>query len=270
MHWLLAIFILGVAFLLYLKLMEKRMIYYPSSDVAWTPGESKLAFEELSLRCSDGVTIHGWFVPASNQSRATVLFLHGNAGNISHRVDKILLLVGMNMDVCIVDYHGYGKSGGAPSEQSTYLDAEAAYDWLTQQKKIAPKRIIVWGESLGGGVATYLAAKREVGGLVLESTYTTLPDVGKAAFPFLPTRLLMSTQYDSLSRMTQIRVPILSIHSPSDEVIPYRLGKTLFDAANEPKMFVELEGDHNGGFMLSGDKFEKGIRDYRDRFFPSP
>lgn len=262
--------ILGVvaAFVLYLKLMEKRMIYYPSSDVAWTPAESKLAFEDLRLKCADGATIHGWFIPATNQSRATVLFLHGNAGNISHRVEKIMILHKLGLDVFIVDYHGYGQSEGKPGEQATYLDADSAYDWLTQQRKIAPSRIIVWGESLGGGVATYLVAKREAGGLVLESTYTTLPDVGRSAFPFLPTKLLMSTRYDSLSRINQIRVPVLSIHSPRDEVIPYRLGKRLFDAANEPKMFVELAGDHNGGFVLSGDKFEDGICQFLDLHFP--
>lgn len=257
------------ACVLYLKLMEKRMIYFPSSDVAWTPDESKLTFEDLSLRCGDGVTIHGWFVPATNQSRAVVVFLHGNAGNVSHRVDKILLLHRMGVDVCIVDYHGYGKSGGSPSEQATYLDAEAAYDWLTQTRKIVPKRIIVWGESLGGGVATYIAAKREVGGLVLESTYTSLPDVGRSVFPFLPTKLIMSTQYDSLARIKQVHAPVLSIHSPSDEVIPYRLGKRLFDAASEPKTFIELKGDHNGGFLMSGEKYEAGIREYLERFFTS-
>lgn len=268
--WQTALTLLAIiaAFLLYLKLMEKRMIFFPSSDVAWTPRDSRLEFEDLRLECADGVTIHGWFIPATNAARATVLFFHGNAGNISHRVEKILMLLPLGVNVCIVDYHGYGQSGGKPGENETYLDADAAYEWLTKTKQIDPKRIILWGESLGGGVATYLAATNEVGGIVLESTYTTLPDVGKSAFPFLPTSLLMSTRYDSLGRIGMIRVPVLSIHSPQDEVIPYRLGKRLFEAANEPKMFVELTGDHNGGFVISEGKFISGIREYLEKHFP--
>lgn len=267
--WQTALTLLAIigAFLLYLKLMEKRMIFFPSSDVAWTPRDSKLEFEDLRLECADGVTIHGWFIPATNAARATVLFFHGNAGNISHRFEKILILHPLGVNVCIVDYHGYGRSGGKPGESETYRDAEAAYEWLTQEKKIDPKRIIAWGESLGGGVVTYLAAKHEVGGIVLESTYTTLPDVGKSAFPFLPTGLLMSTRYDSLGRIGRIRAPVLSIHSPQDEVIPYRLGKRLYEAANEPKMFVDLAGDHNGGFVISEEKFVGGIREYLEKFF---
>ncbi len=254
------------AFVVYLKLMEKRMIYFPARALDWSPSENKIAFQELRLLCSDGITIHGWFIPAG-KPRATVLFLHGNAGNISHRAEKILLLRGLDLNVCIVDYHGYGQSEGTPSEKATYLDAEAAYDWLTNQQGIAPKQLLVWGESLGGGVATYLALERPVGGLVLESTYTSLPDVGRAVFPFLPTKLLMETRYDSLGRMRRIRVPVLSLHSPHDEVVPYRLGKRLFQAANEPKTFVDLKGDHNGGFLLSGDVYTNGIRAYLDRHF---
>jgi len=255
-------------FLLFLKLIEKRMIYYPSRDTFWTPREDKLPFDDLRLQCADAAAIHGWFIPAAQNPRATILFFHGNAGNISHRVDKILLLHGFGLDVCIVDYHGYGQSEGKPSERTTYLDADAAYEWLTKERRVPPEKIILWGESLGGGIATYLAAKQPVGGLVLESTYTTLPDVGQSAFPFLPVKLIMSTKYDSLGRIRTIRVPVLSIHSPHDEVIPYRLGKKLFDAANEPKQFVELAGDHNGGFLLSEEEFRGGIREYLDEHFP--
>lgn len=258
---------LVLAFVLSLKLMEKRMIYFPSSDVAWTPNQSQMAFDDLSLRCDDGVIIHGWFIPAKDAARATVLFFHGNAGNISHRADKILILHELGLDVCVIDYHGYGQSEGRPSEQATYLDADAAYDWLTKEKKIDPKKIILWGESLGGGVVTYLAAKREVGGIVLESTYTSLPDVGRAVFPFLPTKLIMSTRYDSLSRIKGIHAPVLSLHSPADEIIPYRLGKRLFESANEPKMFVNLRADHNNGFLISGEIYTDGIREYLERYF---
>lgn len=265
MAYVLIILGIALAFLLYLKLMEKRMIYFPTRALDWTPKESKLESEDLRLRCADGVTIHGWFIPA-NGARATVLFLHGNAGNISHRVDKIQILHDLRLNVCIIDYHGYGQSEGSPGEKETYLDADAAYEWLTRERKIAPKQLVVWGESLGGGVATYLAAKREVGGLILESTYTTLPDVGKSAFPFLPTKLIMATQYDSIGRIKQIHAPVLSLHSPNDEVIPHRLGRRLFEAANEPKTFVDLKGDHNGGFLISGKAFPDAIQAFVEKY----
>jgi fermentation-respiration switch protein FrsA (DUF1100 family) len=255
------------AFVLWLKLVEKKMIYFPTHVVDWTPAEAKLTFEDLRLRCADGVTIHGWFIPATGKQVGTVLFFHGNAGNISHRSDKILILHKLGLDVCMVDYHGYGQSEGKPGEKETYLDADASYDWLTRQRGIAPKQILVWGESLGGGVATYLAASKEIGGLVLESTYTSLPDVGRSIYPFLPTKLLMSTRYDSLGRITKIHAPILIFHSPQDEVIRYRLGERLFDAANEPKTFVQLSGDHNGGFLASEPIFSEAIRTFAEKCF---
>ncbi|MSR64989.1 MAG: alpha/beta hydrolase [Verrucomicrobiae bacterium] len=267
MIYLLVILGIVLAFVLFLKLMEKRMIYFPTRSLDWTPEQSGMPFEDLRLHCTDGVTIHGWFIPAEGP-RATILFFHGNAGNISHRSDKLQIFHDLKLNVCIIDYHGFGQSEGEPGEKETYLDADVAYGWLTQQKKIAPKQIIVWGESLGGGIATHLAARSEVGGLVLESTYTTLPDVGRAAFPFLPTKLIMATQYDSIGRIKRIHVPLLSLHSPSDEVIPYRLGKRLFDAANEPKTFVDLKGDHNGGFLISGKKFANAIGEFLERYFP--
>lgn len=261
---------LVAAFLLFLKAMERRMIFYPTRQLNWLPSQSGLAFQDLRLRCADGVTIHGWFIPAPAPSRATVLFFHGNAGNISHRLDKIFILRDLQLDVCIVDYHGYGQSEGKPSEKTTYLDADAAYQWLTRDKGINPRQILVWGESLGGGVATYLAAKQPVGGLVLESTFTSLPDVARTIYPFLPTRWLMANRYDSLSRIRQVQVPVLSLHSPQDEIIPYRLGRQLFDAAPGPKQFVDLVGDHNGGFLLSGDRYREGIQRFLDDHFPLP
>ncbi len=264
------VLLLAAAFVVYVKAMERRMIYYPSAEMGWTPANARLPYEDLRLQCTDGVTIHGWFVPAAGSSRGTVLFLHGNAGSISHRYEKLLILHGLKLDVCIIDYHGYGRSGGQPCERTTYLDADAAYDWLTKFHQTAPGQIILWGESLGGGVATYLAAKHTVGGLVLESTYTSLPDVARTIFPFLPARLIMSTRYDSLGRIRQIHVPVLGLHSPQDEVIPYRLGKRLYEAANPPKMFVDLTGDHNAGFLISGDTFPNAVRVFVERYVSAP
>src|SRR5690348_2430194 len=129
-----ALVLLGLfgAFLLYLKLNEKRMIYYPTPEMGWTPRNGGLAFEDLKLQCADGVTIHGWFIPAAEPSHGTVLFFHGNAGSISHRFEKIQILHGLHLNICIIDYHGYGQSQGKPSEETTYLDADTAYDWLTR------------------------------------------------------------------------------------------------------------------------------------------
>jgi len=163
------------------------------------------------------------------------------------------------LSVLIVDYRGYGQSEGRISEQGTYLDAEAAWRYLVEQRGVSPEEIIIFGRSLGGGVATWLAGVHPPRALILESTFTSVPDIGAGQFPFVPVRWLARIHYNSLERLRQIHVPVLIIHSPDDTTIPYSHGERLFEAANEPKEFLEIQGGHNEGFIISGNHYQAGI-----------
>jgi fermentation-respiration switch protein FrsA (DUF1100 family) len=254
-----AVLYVGLVLLLYL--LQARLVYFPTRNISATPATIGLKFETVQFETEDGVTLSGWFIPAEDAADV-VLFFHGNAGNISHRLQSIELFQRLGVNVLIIDYRGYGRSEGRPSEEGTYLDAEAAWRYLVEQRQIAPGNIIFFGRSLGGAVATWLAGKYAPKSLILESTFTSVPDIGAKQFPFLPVRTLARFRYNSLERLPQIKVPVLIIHSPQDEVIPYAHGQQLFQVANEPKTFIQLSGGHNEGFVITGQPYEAGLKDF--------
>jgi fermentation-respiration switch protein FrsA (DUF1100 family) len=196
------------------------------------------------------------------------LFCHGNAGNIWNRIDVIWMLHEMGFNVCIFDYRGYGKSEGRPTEAGTYADAEAVWKWLVETKGIAPGRIVVQGESLGGGVASWVAEKKKPGALILESTFTSLPDMAARMYPFLPARWLCRFSYNTLARLPDIHCPVLVAHGKDDEMIPFAFGQRLFQAANEPKVFIELKGSHNDGRERSGREYEEMLKAFIEKTIP--
>jgi hypothetical protein len=230
-----------------LRWFEHSQVYHPDRVLAATGAELGRPFEDVRFKASDGVELNGWFIPAATNSpraQLAVLLCHGNAGNISHRIEICKALLATGVNVFIFDYRGYGRSEGRPSEEGTYRDAQAAYQWL-QQRQFPGTNIIAFGESLGGGVAAELAAREPVGGLVLQSTFTSIPDMGADLFPWLPVRWLGKIHYDTRSKLPRLNVPVLVMHSPADELIGFRHGQRNFAAANEPKLFWELKGDHN-------------------------
>jgi len=229
---------------------QNRLVYLPTKSLTALPDAYGLAYESISLKTSDGLKIHGWFLPAKNE-RSVLLFFHGNAGNLSDRIETLEIFHRLHLSVLIIDYRGYGQSEGSPTEAGTYLDAEAAWNFLTKTKKYASTQIFVLGRSLGGGIASWIAEKHKPLALILESTFTSIPDVGKQAYPFLPVRLLSRIKYNTLERVKKLSLPILIIHSPEDEVIDFSHGEKLFDAANEPKTFMEICCSHGGGFFRS-------------------
>ena len=239
-------------------IFEERLIFFPDRDdgayAATTKGLSRwAAVEDVALTAEDGVGLHGWYLtaPAGGPARPVVLFLHGNAGNISYWTDVYRDLVGLGADVFAVDYRGFGRSAGRPDEAGVYQDAAAAWAWLTQTRGVAPDRIVIYGFSLGGGVSTWLASRRRPAGLVLQSTFTSIPDV--AGTIFAPARWLVRTSMDSLSRIPTIDCPILVIHGSGDELVPYDLGRRLFDAAPAGTRFHEVPGaGHNETFAEGG------------------
>ncbi|MDP1755213.1 MAG: alpha/beta hydrolase [Methylotenera sp.] len=238
----------SVAVLLFL--MQDKLAYYPQigREIQTTPREHGLDYEALTLATSDGERLDAWFVPARGQ--AVVLILHGNAGNISHRMDSIAMFHRLGYGVLIFDYRGYGRSSGKPSEEGLYRDAQTAWDHLTRQRGIAPAHIILFGESLGGAVAAWLASREKPGALALSSVLTSAPELGADLYPWLPAKWLVRMRYDTLATMAQVSCPVLIAHSPDDEIIPFRHGQRLFDAAAQPKAFLPLTGGHNDSFIF--------------------
>lgn len=251
------------ALCLAIYLFQSRMVYFPVREMAATPGDFGLAYETVSLRASDGVQIEAWFIPAA-EPRGVVLYCHGNGGNISHRLDVLRLLHLERLSVVIFDYRGYGHSEGSPSEQGTYLDAEIAWQHLVAGRGVEPSRIIIWGESLGGAIASWLASRHPSGGLVLQSTFTSVPDVAAERYPFFPVRLLTRFRYNTAQNLERVRQPVLVIHSRQDEMIAFRHGQNLFAIAHVPKMFLEISGSHNYGLITSSDVVQKGLRSFLD------
>lgn len=256
-------FYVGLSLLLFL--FQSRFIYFPLRQIEATPAILGLTYEAVQFEAEDGVKLSGWFIPAEEASRI-VLFFHGNAGNISHRLESIALFHRLGLSVFIIDYRGYGQSEGSPSESETYLDAAAAWRYLVEERGSEPEQIIIFGRSLGGAVATWLAHNHPPKALIIESTFTSVPDMGAGQYPFLPVRLLARIQYNSLERIPQINVPILIVHSPEDEIIPYSHGQQLFQAANEPKTFLQLRGGHNEGFIISGQPYEEGLKSFIEKY----
>ncbi|MBM3859836.1 MAG: alpha/beta hydrolase [Verrucomicrobia bacterium] len=248
-----------LAFALMLRWREPSMIYYPMREMEGTPAQAGLKFEDVWLTTSDGVKIHGWYVPAAGTAATTILFLHGNAGNISHRLEKLAILHNLGAATLIIDYRGYGLSDNRqPDEQGTYHDAQAAYDWLAKRHS----QIILYGESLGTAVAVELATRVSCNGLIIEEPFTSIADVGQKMFPFLPVRLIAKTKYDSLSKMPKLRAPLLILHSREDEMFPMSYAERLLAAAPEPKRLVELRGSHNDAFLVSAPVYRQALADF--------
>jgi fermentation-respiration switch protein FrsA (DUF1100 family) len=247
----------------FLFFAQSHLVYFPQTgrDFIATPGQRGLAYEPVVLRTKDGMTLHGWFVPApaAMGTMGTVLFLHGNAGNISHRIDYLTMFHGLGYQTFIFDYRGYGQSSGTPSESGTYIDAEAAWNYLVEEKGIQPNRIALFGESLGGAIAAWLATRERPALLVLASAFTSLPDVGEKIYPFLPVRLLSRFNYNTLEYLESVTCPALIAHSPQDEIVPLAHGKALYEAAPAPKEFLELEGGHNDGFIFMREAWVRAL-----------
>ena len=242
-------------------LFQSSLIYFPMRSVSVTPQEIGLDFEEVWLKTSDDVTLSSWFIPAEEQ-RGVLLFCHGNAGNISHRLESIRIFHDLGLSVLIFDYRGFGQSEGSVSEEGTYLDAEAAWDHLIEERGVDPSEIVLFGRSIGGAVAAHLAARQQAGALILEFSFTSLTDLGTQVYPFLPIRLLSRYQYNTSAYLQQIDMPLLIIHSPDDEIIPFAHAKVLYEKADRPKELLQIMGDHNAGFFISGERYFNGI----DRF----
>jgi uncharacterized protein len=274
--------------------LQSHFLYNPRLGLDIKSRNKTIEHEEITYQTTDGITIFAWYVPfitketqaADNsktpdelkesipsevpgKSRGVILFCHGNAGNVSQRIDSLEIFRELGFSTFIFDYRGYGKSEGKPTEKGTYRDAEGAWNYLVREKKVKPEEIIVFGRSLGGGIASYLAKKYQPRALIIESSFTSIPDMAKAMFPILPSRLLLRFKYNTRERLRDIHCPVLIIHSPDDRTIPFVCGEVLYRIANPPKKFLHIKGEHLYGFIKSKKKYIKGLREFFDEL-PEP
>ena len=263
MKILLLLATLVVGMVLFIRFIEIRSLYCPLKEIEETPSQYGMKFEEVLFRTQDQVELKAWYVFSNSGKESPFVFLlsHGNGGNIGHRLEKISILRELGVDIFIYDYRGYGHSQGSPSERGLYMDAMAAYKYLTQDRKIAQNRIILYGESLGGAVTWDLARKVESAGVISEDTFTSIAEMSKRYYPWIP-RFLIRSRYDSLSLVGEIHTPKLIIHSVDDDIIPYEMGRSLYQACANPKRFLKLKGPHNSAFLDSQQIYVRGIRDF--------
>jgi len=258
---------LGVA----LYLFQGSMVFLanlPGRALDATPADIGLQYEDVGIDTADGERLHGWYVPAIN-ARGTLLFFHGNAGNISHRLESILIFNRLALDVLIVDYRGYGQSTGRPGEQGTYRDAQAAWDYLVRERSVSPGNIVIFGRSLGGAVGAWLASElpavEQPAAVIIESAFTSGADMARRLYPVYPARLLTRLRYPVVDYVQRISCPVLVVHSRNDEIIPFAMGRAIYEAAPQPRDFIELRGDHNAGFWISRQEYAAGLAAFLEK-----
>ena len=253
-----------LALTLMLYLFQGRMVFLsnlPGRTLTASPNDIGLDYEDISLTTSDNERLHGWYIPAAN-SRGVLLFFHGNAGNISHRLDSIKIFHKLDLDTMIIDYRGYGQSTGEASEHGTYLDAQAAWDYLINNRRIPAHRIIIFGRSLGGAIGAWLGVQNTPAAVIIESSFSSGADMAHRLYPFLPTRLITRLKYPVADYAGRLNCPVLVVHSRHDEIIPFSMGQEIYAAVKQQKKFLELRGDHNNGFLVSQGEYIAALKDF--------
>lgn len=253
---------LPIILLILVRYIERHSLYFPMKVVDATPALIGLPYEEIYFNTSDKKRLNAWFVP-NNKAKFTVIFCHGNAGNIGHRLEKILIFHKLGLGMFIFDYRGYGKSEGVPSEQGFYKDLYAAYDYLAKERRIPKENIVLYGESIGGAVVIDFAQKIKPAALITEEAFTSVKDMIRVALPFIP-HFLLASRFDSVSKIKDVTCPKLIIHSVNDEIIPFSLGEKLFEEALPPKEFLKIRGSHNTAFLDSKEQFTQGLKSFLD------
>ncbi|MEM7541310.1 MAG: alpha/beta fold hydrolase [Pseudomonadota bacterium] len=243
---------------------QKYLVFQPFEKIETRPDQFGIAYENIALVTSDGVTLDAWYVPGPEGSRK-ILFFHGNAGNMSHRVQTLLVLRQLGHSVLIIDYRGYGQSEGSPSESGLYADGEAAWRYLVEQRHTDPEEIVVYGRSLGGPVAAKIAAAHKPRALIVESTFTSMADMGGYHYPYLGGRWLSRYDFDTEKYLNEVDAPILIAASPDDEIVPFEFGQRLLAATGANAAFFTLSGTHNTAFHQSGMNYFRAL----DRFIRS-
>lgn len=262
---LLAVLYLGICALFYF--IQDSLIFPGKKEMSRDPSYYGWEFEEVWLEPQPGEQSLAWYLPLEG-ARGVCLFSHGNGGNISTRLESIGILRKLGLSVLAYDYGGYGKSSGRTNEERVYADVRAAWCYLTETKGYAPEKILLFGRSMGGAPTTQLATEVKPAGFVLESAYTSLPAIAQEVVKWLPARFITKYRFDNLSKIGDIHHPLLVIHSPDDTLVQYHHGQQLYAAANEPKQFLEIHGDHGDGFVQSMDIYLAGWEKFLGEILP--
>ena len=280
MKILLIIILCIILFRIYFIFLEQKSLYHPYKEIPETPANLGIAYEDVNFSCSplavsggipskagktnDEPLLNGWFIPAKD-AKVTVLYCHGNAGNIYHRLHKVKFFHEMGVNFFIFDYRGYGKSSGNPSEKGLYKDAQAAYDYIVSRSDVDKNKIVVYGKSLGGPVAAELCLHRKASALILEGSFASVALRAQQLYPFLPMKLLIAQKYDTMAKVKDLPIPKLIVHGRQDEVISFSHAEILFKSAAWPKQFLPFEGGHNDDVYVTSaayrEKLEKFLKD---------
>jgi pimeloyl-ACP methyl ester carboxylesterase len=243
--------------------LENRLIFHPTTDIARTPRDVGLDYLDLYFTTADNVRLNGWFIPHP-QASATMIWFHGNAGNIGDRVDNIKLLHDKTrISIFIFDYRGYGRSPGSSSETTTYIDGDAAMNFVRTQLQVDSKNLLIFGRSLGAAVAAEMATRHGRRAVILESPFTSISDMAKIVLPALPIGPLLSAKFDVIDKVGKITAPLLVLHGDQDEIIPFEQGQRVFAAARQPKQFYPIKGaGHNDTFIAGGDGYYERFKSF--------
>ncbi len=257
-HWaylVVLVLILVTSFFLFYPRVESFFIYFPQSHFDFSPEEFRLAYKDAYFDTEDGEKLHGWLFLGA-EAGPVILHSHGNAGNISHRLDLVQLFLRRGLSVFLFDYRGFGKSSGRPSETGLYRDGIAAWTYLREKEKIAPERIVLHGHSIGAAVAIEVALEKKVRGLVIESAFTSTKDMAKGMALFALFSPLLPAHYNNIEKIGRVSVPKLIVHGDRDEIVPFSMGQKLFEAATDPKFFYPVkDAGHNDVFIVGGEKY---------------
>jgi hypothetical protein len=264
-HWAyLAIFVLVAVACTYLfyPRVESFFIYFPQSHFDFRPEEFRLPYKDAYFNTEDGEKLHGWLFPGE-KDRPVLLHFHGNAGNISHRLDLVQPFLSRGLSVLLMDYRGFGKSSGRPSEPGLYKDGLAAWTYLVEKERIEAERIILHGHSIGAAVAIEVALQKKVRGLVIESAFTSTKDMAKTMALFSLFSPVFPAHYNNLEKISRLSAPKLVIHGDRDEIVPFSMGQKLFEAAKHPKFFYPVkDAGHNDVFIVGGEKYFKTFAEF--------
>ncbi len=253
----------GIIFFACYSRIENFFVFFPQKELDLQPGNLGLQAEEVFVKVDDEAVIHAWFFAPPNDRAPVLLFCHGNAGNISHRLDNVRHLVQHGLGVLLFDYRGYGKSTGRPSEKGVYRDGRTAYEYLVHERKIPPERIVPFGRSLGAAVALEVALHHPVRSVILESAFTSTRDMAKRMGPFALLSPVMPANYNNLDKIRRLKASKLIIHGRDDDIVPFKMGETLYSAASEPKAFLPMDGaGHNDTYVVGGEPYFKALAEF--------
>lgn len=249
-----------------ISLLQRKLIYKPSTCINRTPDDLGLPWEWVEFDTSDSQRLTGWFITCEND-RGTLIFCHGNNGNIANRIEVAEIYHHLGFNVLLFDYRGFGRSTGRPNEKGTYRDADAAWRYVTDERGIPPERIVISGKSLGGPIAAWCASQHTPAVLIIESTFTSMHAIGIKLYPWLPVRALLSFSYNTREHIRNVKCPILIVHSSEDQLIPVSHGESLYNSAPGPKEFLMIKGPHNNGYLVTGAEYVRGIENFLNRYY---